>query len=546
MRYALLTSRQLSVIVNLTLGQTTGVVLGSRAPMGRKTMLEPHPNSGRMPQPVRLALGALLALIASLALLQLTAPNANAAGLDLQSKAGISVGGQGWIPDGSSDRQIWQADISTSLIDPKSINGGVNRVRILVPDNYFTSPSARYPVLYLLHGGAGGSSRQWTTEGGAAGYITAGKPVITVMAEGGKVGWFTNWVNQTKGPQRWADFYETQLIPFIDQNLRTIATKQGRAIGGLSMGGYGAVRIAQDRPDLFQAVASFSGALDLQNGGTQLVICEQAIEAGYGCNDPFGSTSTQWKKWDPISRGGAMFKNQNLMILLYAGSGINDVDVLERTMGDSTYKFNQMLNKAGITNMFWMYGRPGPSAPFGCDGGHNFSCWNFALNDALPRMLPYLAQATNQQPPPPPPPPQPVGTNVVVNGGFENGQSPWACGGNCGRDGAGNARTGNGNGWVRNSTGWNNIYQTVGVDKNRNYRVTGWIRTSANNTDGYFGVRSTGGAVVGERKYGRFDGYTQIQFDVNSGNNAQLQVYAGLWANGDTWAQIDDVSVTAL
>jgi S-formylglutathione hydrolase FrmB len=491
-------------------------------------------------------LHGLLLVVVALILALSSASSASAAGLDLQTKSGISVGGQGWIPDGSSDRQIWQADISTSLIDPKSINGGVNRVRILVPDNYFTSPNARFPVLYLLHGGAGGSSRQWTTEGGAAGAITAGKPIITVMAEGGKVGWFTDWKKQTKGAQNWASFYENQLIPFIDQNLRTIATKKGRAIAGLSMGGYGAMRITQDRPDLFQAVATLSGALDLRNFGTQTVICEQSIEAGYGCNDTFGSTSADWKKYDPISRGGAMFKNQNIMILLYAGSGIHDADVLERTMGDSTNKFSKMLNAAGITNMFWMYGRPGASVPFGCDGGHNFTCWNFALNDALPRMLGYLAPATNQNPPPPPPPQAPAGTVVTSNGGFEGTLAPWACTGNCGRDASGLARTGSGNGWIRNTSGWNNLFQTVTVDKNRNYRVTGWIRTSANNTDGYFGLRTTGGAVLGERKYGRFDNYTQITLDVNSGNNTQLQVYGGLWANGDTWAQIDDVSVTAL
>lgn len=503
----------------------------------------------------RLWLVAGLAVVFAVATMLAGSSKASAAGLDLQSRAGINVSSQGWIPDGSSNRQIWQADISTSLIDARSINGGVNRVRILVPDNYFSNPTARFPVLYLLHGGAGGSSRQWTTEGGAAGYLTAGKGVITVMAEGGKVGWFTNWVKQTKGAQRWADFYLDQLIPFVDQNLRTIATKQGRAIAGLSMGGYGAVRLSQDRPDLFGAVASLSGAVNIEDGGTQIVICEQAIENGYGCDDPFGSswnwfglTQTNWTKLNPIKRADT-YKNQNIMLLLYAGSGIHDADVLERTMGNSASQFHSALDKAGITHMFWMYGRPGPAAPFGCDGGHNFSCWNFALGDALNRMLPYLAQPTNQGTPPPPPPPpaqQPVGTNVVSNGGFESGLNPWACQGNCGRDAAGLARSGAGNGWIRNNSGWNNLFQTVGVDRNRNYRVSGWIRTSANNTDGYFGVRATNGQVVGERKFGRHDGYQLVQFDVNTGNNSQLQVFAGLWANGDTWAQVDDISVTAL
>jgi hypothetical protein len=50
------------------------------------------------------------------------------------------------------------------------------------------------------------------------------------------------------------------------------------------------------------------------------------------------------------------------------------------------------LDAAGVPNLFVMYGRPGPSVPFGCDGGHNFGCWNYALGLALPRMLEVLAR----------------------------------------------------------------------------------------------------------------------------------------------------------
>lgn len=494
----------------------------------------------------RIAIAFALSILLVLLMLLTQATTARADAPNLTTGNGITVTANRWISP-----RTFEVDISTADIAANATNGP-NRIRVTLPNNYFSSPNARYPTLYLLHGGAGGNSAQWTTGGGAVEPITDGKAVITVMADGGKVGWFTDWVNQAKGAQKWADFYENQLVPFIDRNLRTIATKQGRAIGGLSMGGYGAVRITQDRPDLFAAVASFSGAVNIEDGGTQTVICEQALENGYGCDDLFGSTwnwfglvQTNWMKYNPIRRAN-VYKNQNIMILLYAGSGIHDADVLERTMGNSANQFHQALDAAGITNMFWMYGRPGPSVPFGCDGGHNFSCWNFALNDALPRILGYLTKATNQLPPPPPPPPAPVGTNVAVNGGFESGIAPWACQGNCGRDANGLARTGVGNGWIRNGSGWNDIHERVNVNANRNYRVTGWIRTSANNTDGYFGLRTTGGQVVGERKYGRFDGYTMIQFDVNSGNNTQLDLYAGLWANGDTWAQVDDISVTAL
>jgi hypothetical protein len=177
-----------------------------------------------------------------------------------------------------------------------------------------------------------------------------------------------------------------------------------------------------------------------------------------------------------------------------------------------------------------MYGRPGG----GCDGGHNFGCWNFALNDAMPRILAALGGGGNP----------PAG---LANGGFESGLAPWACQGNCGRDGAGLARTGTGNGWVRNTSGWNALHQTIGVTANSTYRVSAWIRTSANNSDGYIGLRTTGGQVVGESKFTRLDNYTQVTATVNTGSNSTLQVFAGLWAvNGDTWAQIDDVTAVKL
>lgn len=449
----------------------------------------------------------------------------------------INVGANRWISP-----RTFEVDITTPLIASNAINGGVNRIRVTIPNNYWQSGNARYPVVYLLHGGAGGGTAQWTTQGGAAEHISNGKNVIVVSAEGGKVGWFTNWQKQTKGAQRWADFYLTALVPFIDRNVRTLATKRGRAIAGLSMGGYGAIRLAQDRPDLFGSVASFSGALDLEEFGTQIVICEQSIQNGYGCSDAFGSKS---KEFNPLKRASRL-KNQNMQILLYAGSGIHDADVLERTMGWSTHKFAQALSEAGVPHEWNMYGRNVNIGGFFCDGGHNFGCWNGAFGDALPRMISWLDKATNAPAPPPPPPGQPVGTDVVANGGFEGTLSPWACGGNCGRDGANLARSGSGNGWVRNNTGWNNLFQTVTVNANRNYRVSAWIRTSANNADGYFGLRTTNGQIVGERRFGRHDGYQLVQFDVNSGNNTQLVVFAGLWANGDTWAQVDDVSVVAL
>ncbi len=60
-------------------------------------------------------------------------------------------------------------------------------------------------------------------------------------------------------------------------------------------------------------------------------------------------------------------------------------------------------------------------------------------------------------------------------------------------------------------------------------------------------MRDTGGNVIGELEYNALGAYTQLTVHLNTGNHTIVQVYGGLWPpnNQDTWAQIDDVSLTA-
>src|SRR3954453_17511095 len=259
-----------------------------------------------------------------------------------------------------------EADISTAKVSANAVNGP-HRVRITFPGDYFQRPTTRFPTLYLLHGGAGGNAAQGASGGGDEEHITSGSELITVMPDGGKVGWYTNWVDQSQGAQAWADFHLNQLIPWIDANVRTIAAKSGRAIAGLSMGGFGAVRYAQDPPHLFAYVASFSGAVDLSDSGTRSVIGEQAGQNGFNPYGPFGSpywpADGTWNALNPVNRAARL---KGVGTALYVGSGINDGDALEGTMARSAATFHNALNGAGVSHFYWNYGRPGPSAPYGC------------------------------------------------------------------------------------------------------------------------------------------------------------------------------------
>lgn len=135
--------------------------------------------------------------------------------------------------------------------------------------------------------------------------------------------------------------------------------------------------------------------------------------------------------------------------------------------------------------------------------------------------------------------------NAVRNGTFESATSGWSCTGSCGVDAdLGNQHSGTSNGWVRNHSGWNDLHRTVAVTPGRTYHLRGWLRTSSTSDNGYFGVRTTDGRVLGEAHFTHLDGYRRVDVDVAVGTASSVVVYGGVWTDhGDIWLQVDDVSL---
>lgn len=131
--------------------------------------------------------------------------------------------------------------------------GQAMKYRIILPAGYDRSVR-RYPVLYLLHG-LTGSYLDWDTRTHLAEYA-APLRLIIVMPDA-RDSWYTN---SSANPQdRFEDYVFKDLVPVIDKTYRTIAARHARAIGGLSMGGYGAMKFAFKYPNLFVFAGSFSG-----------------------------------------------------------------------------------------------------------------------------------------------------------------------------------------------------------------------------------------------------------------------------------------------
>ena len=166
--------------------------------------------------------------------------------------------------DGLTVQAVQQLDARSYDVTVLSADlGRPVHIRVLLPVHYADAPDARYPVLYLFHGTSGRAS-DWMSAGDAEA-TTAPYDVITVMPECGFDGdggfWFTNWVDQTTshGPSQFESYLIDQLVPWVDDTLRTIPTRAGRAVAGLSQGGYGSAEMAARHPDMFSVMASFSG-----------------------------------------------------------------------------------------------------------------------------------------------------------------------------------------------------------------------------------------------------------------------------------------------
>ncbi len=129
--------------------------------------------------------------------------------------------------------------------------------RVLLPAGYEAS-DARYPVLYLLHG-LDGHYTDWVDRTKLAQHL-GGRALIVVTPEGAN-SWYVNWHAGTN--ERWEDYLAHDLIADVDARFRTEARRESRFIAGLSMGGYGALRMGLKHPEQYAIAASVSGALNI-------------------------------------------------------------------------------------------------------------------------------------------------------------------------------------------------------------------------------------------------------------------------------------------
>ncbi len=151
-------------------------------------------------------------------------------------------------------------NISVVQVPSKSMSKTVPTL-IVLPSSYDENLTKRYPVLYLLHG-FGGNHLTWYRIRPDIQKLASLFDMIVVCPDGFKSSWY--WDSPIDPSVKYETFVSKELVEYIDSKYRTNASRKGRAITGLSMGGHGGLWLGFRHQDVYGACGSMSGGVDIR------------------------------------------------------------------------------------------------------------------------------------------------------------------------------------------------------------------------------------------------------------------------------------------
>ena len=261
--------------------------------------------------------------------------------------AGVSFAGGAAVVAASQASNTATIDDATTLnvnCPSPSLSGRLPAL-VSLPVGYGSTAPA-YPVIYFLHGLPAGPSAYQANTFVAAELAGGGRRAIVVQPQGARSDnsdrEYLNWDTGENWPQAIAH----DLVTCIDKRFRTIPNRDGRALIGLSAGGYGAFNIGLRNLDTFGAVESWSGYFAATNpAGTQVLNLGSA-QANSNATVPSGTNVTRWlKRWPTL-------------LAFYVGAQ----DTRFLTMNQ---QYDAALTKSGAAHTFHVY-----------PGGHSGTLWH--------------------------------------------------------------------------------------------------------------------------------------------------------------------------
>jgi putative tributyrin esterase len=232
--------------------------------------------------------------------------------------------------------------------------------RVFLPAHI--NPGDKLPVVYLLHGG-NGSFRDWSNDSQVSQY--AGQGVILVMPEGA----FSYYMNAAeKAGDKYEDYTFSDLISDVEARFPAASTRDKRAIVGISMGGFAAIKIALTRPELFAFVGAFSPSIDILHRHFNVKRTGEwwRIRTIFG---PSGSEARNSR--DPFALVKSVDPAKTPYIYLTAGD--------HEPLLDPNRRFAERLKGSHVTYEFHIK-----------SGGHDWNEWNSQIPGCFESLFQYI------------------------------------------------------------------------------------------------------------------------------------------------------------
>ena len=221
----------------------------------------------------------------------------------------------------------------------------------MLPTNY-DKETRKYPVLYFLHGL--GENEQTLMRSGGWGLIEdlqrAQKIADFVMvAPDGRGGFF---INSADGKNRYSDFLLQEFLPQVEAHYRIIRNRKSRGVTGLSMGGYGALRVAFAHPELFGSVSAQSPALITETPAQLNADLQHAGPLAQLLGSVFGNPIdvARWKQNNPFD-----LARKNQVQLRTQAIYVNCGDQDEYGFDTGANQMHKQLTAEGIRHEFHLY-----------------------------------------------------------------------------------------------------------------------------------------------------------------------------------------------
>lgn len=248
--------------------------------------------------------------------------------------------------------------------------------RVILPTNYAERSEQEYPILYLLHG-LFGCCDNFLDLTRILQYV-GGKDLIVIFPEGAN-GWYSD--SQAIEKNKFESYFRAELFPLIDNRYRTIKNRRGRAIAGISMGGYGAFKIAFKHPLSFTFVASMSGAFDAAIRTEQDSITDWEV-LGDSLKSVFGDQADARRKENNLFYLVEKLSSREVAELpdIYFDCGKNDSFLeINRRMAERLKSKNASFEFCEI------------------EGEHNWDYWDARLAVVIDKATEKLCKARNIQ-----------------------------------------------------------------------------------------------------------------------------------------------------